>query len=380
MSVLCGQWNRNLSNSRNRFQLPDAVPAIPRLPRLIAVTADRPSRRAPRIDDVAERAGVSKATVSRVLNGSRSVAPDKEARVRRAAQELGYEPFGPAQALRQQRVRVWAVIIADIENPFFTSMVRGIEDVAYGEGYRLVLCNSDGDVNKEAGYLDIAIRERMAGVVIAAASNTDSHIERLVAEGIPAVAVDRRLDGPRVDSVVVDNATGAAEATRHLIEGGSRRVACIAGPPIVSTSNERLSGYRDGLRSAGVSYDRALVRRADYREDGGYKAARSLLALDDRPDALFVTNNLMTVGALRAIRDADLRIPRDIAVVGFDDSPLAELMHPRLTVVAQPTYEIGRTAAELLADRAAPRSPKDIVLMPRLVVRESSQWRRSRRS
>jgi LacI family transcriptional regulator len=337
------------------------------------VGSEPSTRRSATIDDVARRAGVSKATVSRVLNGSRSVAPDKEQRVRLAVEELRYEPFGPAQALRQQRVRVWAVVIADIENPFFTSMVRGIEDVAYGEGYRLVLGNSDGDVDKEAGYLDIAIRERMAGVVIAAASTTESHIERLVAEGIPTVAVDRRLEGPRVDSVVVDNATGAEEATRHLLDVGWRRVACIAGPPTVSTSNERLAGYRAGLRAAGAGFDRVLVRRADYREEGGYKATRALLELDDPPDALFVTNNLMTVGALRAIRDRNLRIPRDIGIVGFDDSPLAELMHPAITVVAQPTYEIGRTAGELLADGAVPRSPKDIVLMPRLVVRDSSR-------
>lgn len=316
---------------------------------------------------------MSKATVSRVLNGSRSVAADKAERVRRAAGELNYEPFGPAQALRQQRVRVWAVIIADIENPFFTSMVRGVEDVAYSEGYRLVLCNSDGEVAKETGYLDIAIRERMAGVIIAAASNSESHIERLAAEGIPVVAVDRRLDGARVDSVVVDNVAGAAEATRHLLDGGWRRVACIVGPSTVSTSNERLAGYRAGLRAAGVPFDRALVRRADYREAGGYKAARALLEADEPPDALFVANNLMTVGALRAIRDRGLRIPRDVAIVGFDDSPVAELMHPQVTVVAQPTYEIGRTAAELLVDPAAARSPRDIVLAPRLIVRESSR-------
>ena len=149
----------------------------------------------------------------------------------------------------------------------------------------------------------------------------------------------------------------------------------------MSTSNERLAGYRAGLREAGVAFERALVRRADYREEGGYKAARTLLELDRRPDALFVTNNLMTVGALRAIRDAGLRIPCDIGIVGFDDSPLAELMHPRITVVAQPTYEVGRTAGELLVDAATRRSPKDIVLMPRLVVRESSQpLRTGRRS
>jgi LacI family transcriptional regulator len=325
------------------------------------------------IGDVADLAGVSKATVSRVLNSSRAVAPDKAEAVRAAIAKLHYAPFGPAQALRQTRVRIWAVIIADIENPFFTSVVRGIEDVAHANGYRLVLCNSDGDVEKEASYLDIAIRERMSGVVIAAASTTGSHIDRLLDDGIPVVAIDRRLEGADVDAVVVDNHAGACAATLHLIEAGYRRIGCIVGPGEVSTSAERLNGYRTALRLAGHRYDKTLVRRADYRELGAYKAASGLLQLADPPDALFVANNLMTVGAIRAIHANGLSIPDDIGLVGFDDSPLAEMLRPTVTVVAQPVHEIGRTAAELLLDAHADRPARDVVLAPRLVERESSR-------
>ena len=323
------------------------------------------------IADVARRARVSPAKVSRVVNGTKRVAPEVEARVREAIAELRYEPFGPARALRQQRVRVCAVIIADIENPFFTSVVRGIEDVAYAEGYRLVLCNSDEDVTKEREYLDIALRERMAGVVIAAASTSESKMDRVREAGTPVVAIDREVETADIDAVMVDNRAGGLAATQHLLDNGWRRVGCVVGPSRISTSNERLDGYRMALSQRGVTFDRSLVRRADFREDGGYKATRALLELDDPPDALFVANNLMTLGALHAIQDAGLRVPDDLGIVGFDDSPAADLMRPRLTVVAQPTYQIGRVAGQLLLT-PQPDTPRHEVLSPQLIVRESS--------
>jgi LacI family transcriptional regulator len=328
------------------------------------------------ISDVARLAGVSAATVSRVFNNTSSVSPDKEQRVRRAVAELDYQPFGPAQALRRQQVRVWAVVIADIENPFFTSVVRGIEDLAYAHGYRLVLCNSDEDIAKEAGYIDIAIRERMSGVVIAVASTSESHLDRLTREGIPVVAIDRRSDDGGIDTVLVDNVRGGHDATAHLLAGGYRRVGCVLGPSRLSTSNERLVGYRAALKDAGVRFDRSLVRRADFREAGGYTATRALMEATDPPDALFIANNLMTLGALHAIQDLGLRVPDDIGVVGFDDSPAADLMRPRLSVVAQPTHEIGRVAGELLLDASSRHEPHDTVLAPTLIVRDSSVPRR----
>jgi LacI family transcriptional regulator len=324
------------------------------------------------ISDVARLAGVSAATVSRVFNNTSSVSPDKEERVRRAVAELDYQPFGPAQALRRQQVRVWAVVVADIENPFFTSVVRGIEDLAYAHGYRLVLCNSDEDIAKEAGYIDIAIRERMSGVVIAVASTSESHLDRLTQEGIPVVAIDRRSGGGGVDTVLVDNVSGGREATAHLLAGGYRRVGCVLGPSRLSTSNERLVGYRAALKDAGVRFDRSLVGRADFREEGGYTATRALMEATNPPDALFVANNLMTLGALHAIQDLGLRVPDDIGVVGFDDSPAAGLMRPRLSVVAQPTHEIGRVAGELLLDASSRHEPHHTVLAPTLIVRDSS--------
>jgi len=328
----------------------------------------------PKIGDVARAAGVSPATVSRVLNGTGTVAPERAAAVHRAARDLGYTPSGPARALRQQRARVWAAIIADIENPFFTAMVRGIEDVARTEGHRLVLCNSDEDVDKEAAYIDIALAEQMAGVVIAVASDKESRLDALLDRGVPVVAVDRlpRQRADELDSVVVDNVLGARLATEHLIDGGAHRIACITGPSRVSTARERLIGYQQALRGRGHPTPGELVRRADFKEDGGYAATRALLATRPRPDALFVANNLMTLGALRAITEAGLQVPHDVRLVGFDDAPWTALVSPALTAVAQPIYEIGRRAAQLLSTAAPDLPARHVVLPPTLQVRASS--------
>jgi LacI family transcriptional regulator len=327
-----------------------------------------------KIGDVAQRAGVSPATVSRVLNGSGAVSAERAARVRQAARDLGYTPSGPARALRQQRARVWAAIIADIENPFFTAMVRGMEDVARVEGHRLVLCNSDEDLEKEASYLDIAVAEQMAGVAIAVASDKDSRLDVLLERGIPVVAVDRRpkRHEDEVDSVMVDNVLGARQATEHLLAAGARRIACITGPARASTASERATGYQRALKAAGRPVDPDLLRRADFREEGAYAAARTLLATRRRPDAMFVANNLMTLGALRAIREAGLRVPEDVLLVGFDDAPWTALMSPSLTVVAQPTYDLGHHAARLLATASTDLPARHVVLSPTLVVRQST--------
>jgi LacI family transcriptional regulator len=324
------------------------------------------------IADVARAAEVSPATVSRVLNGTSAVSEARAARVREAAERLGYRPFEPARALRRQRTQVWAAIIADIENPFFTAMVRGIEDVARAEGFRLVLCNSDEDLDKEAAYIDVVIAERMSGLVIAVASTDDSSLQPLLDRGVPIVAVDRRPLDERVDSVVVDNRAGAADATEHLLANGWQRVACITGPTRVDTANQRLDGYRDALRARGIPIDRSLVRRADYKEDGGYRATSSLLESAEPPDAVFVANNPMAVGALRSFADHGRTAPDDIGLVAFDDSPWTTLTKPSLSVVAQPAYEIGQSAARLLSTADPDHPARHLELSPTLVVRESS--------
>jgi LacI family transcriptional regulator, galactose operon repressor len=333
--------------------------------------------RVTKITDVARAADTSPATVSRVMNGSGGVSAALSARVFKAARDLGYVPDGSARALRRQHASVWAAIVSDIENPFFTAVVRGIEDVARQANHRLVLCNSDEDLEREAAYIDVALAERMAGVVIAVASDKESNLGPLIERRVPVVAVDRTA-GRDIDAVVVDNRLGAEDATRHMIDHGSCRVACITGPARVNTATARLDGYRRALVAAGLPVNEELIQRADYKESGGHQAALSLLTSRTPPDALFVANNPMAAGALRAIRELGLIIPNDVALVAFDDSPWTTLTNPQLSVVAQPAYEIGRVAAELLSTAGDHRSARTIVLSPRLIVRESSMRQHAR--
>ncbi|TLW91651.1 LacI family transcriptional regulator [Saccharomonospora piscinae] len=325
------------------------------------------------IYDVARHAEVSVATVSRVLNGS-SVDPAMAERVTQAVTALRYRPNLVARNLRTRRTRLWAVIISDVRNPFFTDMVRGIEDVASAEGYSVVLCNSDEDAAKEADYVDVALAERMAGVILSPSSGRTTHINSLVGAGCPVVLVDRELGGVRADAVLTDNEQGAALATRHLVEQGFERIACVTGPQEYSTAAQRLRGYRAALAEAGRDEDESLVRFADFREPGGHAAMTSLLDSPMRPDAVFAANNLMTIGVLRCLAEHALSVPADVGVVGFDELPWAEFARPTITTVGQPTYDEGRAAAEALARRigSPDTEPTRTVLSTSLNVRESS--------
>lgn len=325
------------------------------------------------IRDVAAAAGVSPATVSRVLNERVEVATDLRERVIAAVTELGYRPNGPARSLRKRATTVLGIIITDVQNPFFTSMVRGIEDAAQRAGYSVVLANSDEDQDKQQRYLEVAAAEQLAGVVLAPAHQSTRGLDVVVGQGIPVVTVDRRLRGAAVDSVLVNNHKAARDATEHLIERGRRRVGFVAGLLDTTTGARRLAGYKAALKHAGIPLDEKLIAEADFRLEGGYEATKKLLERA-RPDAVFASNNLMTIGALQAIAEAGVAIPDDVAVVGFDDISWATALRPPLTAVRQPTYEIGQRAAELLLDRVRgdPAPRRNIVFHAELVVRGSS--------
>jgi LacI family transcriptional regulator len=266
------------------------------------------------------------------------------------------------------------VIISDINNPFFTALVRGIEDVAQAAGFSVVLCNSDEDVKKEAAYISAVVSERMAGVIISPASERSTDLDLLLQTRTPVVTIDRSVRGVHVDSVCVDNAHGAEVATGHLLSGGYERVACITGPRRATTASQRLKGYQRAYRGAGLAVDPQLVRHADFREKGGYEAMASLLAMPEPPGAVFVSNNLMTVGALECLADMRITIPDEVGIVGFDDIPWAQLIRPSLSVVKQPTYEVGQTAGHLLTQRIAQpdRPPLTVTLSTTLSIAASS--------
>ena len=237
------------------------------------------------IRDVARLAGVSPATVSRVLNNNPEVNGAYRERVKDAIAQLDYRPNGLARNLRRRATMVIGVIISDIANPFFTAMVRAVEDVAQAAGYSAVLANADEDVAKEVRYLEVAAAERMAGVVLSPASSKSTRIDLLAECGIPVVTVDRRLQTADVDSVVVTNRRAARQATEHLLAEGCRRIAFIAGPTETSTAADRLTGYRQALRAGGRPDDDSLVVSGGFRIEGGHQATAELLG---RPRCLAV--------------------------------------------------------------------------------------------
>lgn len=304
------------------------------------------------IRDVAERAGVSVATVSHVINGTRKVAPDTAERVRRAMEELDYQPNAVAQSLRTRTTHVIGVLVSDITNPFFATLVRGAEDAAVAAGYSVIVCNSDEDLSKEDSYVRLLLRRRMDGLLIAPVRDGASPaVQELAKRRMPFVFIDRKAAGVSVDAVLSDNVGGAYRATRHLIERGHRRIGIVLGIPGATTTEERFAGYRQALQEAGIPFSEDLVAWGGYRIEGGRQAAVQLLSRPDPPTAIFSTNNQMTVGVLQELFLRHIPIPAKVAVVGFDDLDWAEMVIPPITVVAQNPYEIGRCAFKLLFAR-----------------------------
>jgi DNA-binding LacI/PurR family transcriptional regulator len=327
------------------------------------------------LKDVARAAGVSAATVSRVLAGSALVSEETRARVQQAVSALGYKPNRVAQRLRSTtgHASLIGLIVPDIQNPFFAEMVRGVERVAERQGYMVFIGNSDEDAVRERRLLDLMRAESVAGIILPASSDIAQAVTELAAGGLPIVCVDRRVPRVALDTVIADNVHGARMAVDHLLRIGHRRVGYVGGRPELSTSRERLQGYQQALEEHGVPFDASLVREGDSRQAGGRQMTADLLRLPQPPTALLVGNNLMTLGALETIHLMGLRIPDDVAIVGYDDIPWALAFHPPLTAVRQPADEIGQRAAELLLQRIdnPKRSTSIVMLQPELVVRQS---------
>jgi len=326
-----------------------------------------------KIEDVAQRAGVSTATVSRVLSGKPYVSEELRTRVLTAAHDLDYRPSRVARSLREQRSRILGLIISDIQNPFFTAIVRAVEDGAHATGHAVFLCNTDEDEAKETLYIDLMLAEHVAGVILSSTTGRNPAYNHLLQAGIPVVAIDRRVYNVPLDTVLVDNIDATRRAVEHLIAQGHRRIGAIVGHLTSSTGEERLRGYTDALMVHGIPVSDALIRIGTPRAPVGYTAMNELLALPDPPTAVFTGNNLLTAGALRSLFDAGLRVPEDVAVAAFDDMEWAIFIQPALTMVAQPTYEIGRIAVELLQKRIRdPRRPPEEVILPARVITRSA--------
>lgn len=330
------------------------------------------------IQDVARRAGVSIATVSRVLNGTARVNADVTARVQAAIGELHYQPSRAARTLRANRSAIIGLLISDIQNPFFTTLVRSIEDVVQRNGYSLILCNSDENPQKEREYVEVLCAEHIAGAIVVPTRERTQTLRPFHEHQIPIVALDRRVEDGVTDAVLVDNEQGAYEAVRHLIANGYRRIGMIMGPENTTTGRGRRDGCRRALAEAGLPLDPQCERFGTFKAASGRELAADLLNLAEPIDALFVGNNLMTLGALEALHERNMWFPRDIAVVGFDEMPWAALSAISLTTVNQPVYELGSTAALRLFQHLQSPTPltrQEIILTPTLQVRDSSRPR-----
>jgi LacI family transcriptional regulator len=325
-------------------------------------------------EDIARLASVSVATVSRVLNSSPKVAPATRRRVLRVMDELGYAPNNLARNLRARALRVFGLLIPDIRNPVYTALQRGVEDVARASGYFVLLANTDEQPIRQADYLRMLLAERVAGVILVSAGGADlDPVHALLRVGIPVIALDRPLEGIDIDTIQPDRPRGVALAMDHLFAHGHQRIGLLNGPAGLASAIQRADSYRSALSARGIAHRPEWEVAGDFRESGGYDAARILLGAADRPSALLVANNLMALGTMRAAAELAVRVPRDLALIAFDDTEWAPFLAPPLTTVAHPTHELGRMAAELLERRLAdPHRPCVTVLLPpRLMVRDS---------
>ncbi len=327
----------------------------------------------PNILEVAKLAGVSPATVSRVLHNYPHIRAELRAKVLNAIAQLGYEPNRVAQRLRATHSHLIGMIVTDITNPFFNTIMASIENVFFNKGFSLLMSNTASDPEKELAYLSMMENEGVAGLVIATTSENVDAVATLADKGLPIVIIDRRMTKGRVDMVLSDNVAGACSGVEHLIKLGHKRIGHIGGPLRLTSGRERYQGYQQAMREAALPIEEGWVRFGNHKHQSGYEQTLELLKSNPALTALFIENNMMTLGALNAIHDLNLRIPDDIAIVGFDDMPWAVSLNPPLTTVAQATYDIGTQVATRLLERIEQPDlpPRTDIVPTTLVVRES---------
>lgn len=325
------------------------------------------------IQDVAKAAGVSVATVSRVINNSPSVSGNTRDTVMEAIQKLNYQPNLLGRNLRRTETRLVLVLLPSIANPFYARVVKGIEDVAHKNGYNILLCNTDAEQNRERIYLDL-LKSRLADGVVFLAPELSQEELTGIGRNYPVVQCCEYKEGAMVSRVSIDNFGAAYKAVRHLTGLGHRRIAMISARNNFLSTLRRQEGYRQALMDAGLERDETLIRFGDYGFNSGLRAANQLLALKERPTAIFSISDIMAIGAIRAARECGLCVPDDLAVMGFDNISFASMNHPKLTTISQPKYELGCVAMELLLSqiRAEMKEPQEVFLENELIIREST--------
>ena len=327
------------------------------------------------IHDVAKRAGVAPITVSRVINNTGYISPETRQIVNEAIAELGYVPNVLARSLRSKRTNTIALVLTDITNPFFTIMARGVEDTASDAGFNVIFCNTDESEDKEKKYIQLLLQKQVDGILLVPAKSTSKSVDYILEQETPVVVLDRRVSNNLVDVVRCDSEGGAYQLVKLLLDLGHRRIVMLNGSVDVSTSEDRLSGYKRAMQEAGAQAEE-LFYYGTFTQASGYELARQAMAQTPRPTAIFAANNLIAIGALWALQDMGLKVPEEIAVVSFDDLPQNLVAYPFLTVATQPAYEMSKKATELLIARlngkVAENDCQSIILPVELITRTSS--------
>jgi DNA-binding LacI/PurR family transcriptional regulator len=333
------------------------------------------------IKDIAKALGVSTSTVSRALRDSYEISPETKQLVLDCAEKLNYHPNPIALSLKEKRSRSIGVVVCEIANNFFSQIINGIESISYDRGYNVIISQSHESYEREVMDLRYLASRSVDGLLISVSTETNdiSHLKALHEKGLPIVFFDRITEEINTHSVIIDNFKGAYEATEHLVQNGYKHIAAIANSEFLSITTERLAGYREALLAHGIEPDDSYIKHCFY---GGMifseieEAVNRLMTLRTKPDAIFTMSDKLTSGCLKTLNRRGIRVPDDIALVGFSNSDIAELISPPLTVVRQPAYEIGRDATELLLQLIESKRPikqfEKRVLTPELQIRESS--------
>jgi len=325
------------------------------------------------IHDVAKLAKVSIATVSRVSSNKEGVNEDTKARVLEAMAKLGYRPNSAARTLRMSKSNIIIVLMVNIKNSFFSEFIRGIEEIARKSGYYILIGSTDGDPEKEKEYIDLIQESRVDGVILTTAGVLDESTIKKISETSPMVLTFDYVPSQQIPSISIDNESASRKITNHLIDLGHTRIAHITGNMGRLQSQTRLYGYKQALSQHSIPVDEALIQEGGYLFEDGYLAAQKLLSFDNLPTAIYGGNDNVAIGALKAAHEAGLRVPEDIAIVGFDNVDIASYVTPGLTTIHQPRYEIGKRAMELLLKKIDNEEIDHghIILEDELIIRES---------
>lgn len=325
------------------------------------------------VRDVAARAGVSVTTVSHVINGTRRVSDNTKANVERAIRALSYRSNLLARGLRSRRTSTLGMVMPDISNPFFSEIGRAIEDIGYKLGYSVVLCDSYGSIQREINYVNVLLAKRVDGLLVISTGDNAKVLDLAERGGVPIVVVDRDVNRPTVDTVLLDNKLGGALAARHLLGLGHRRVACIAGPSDVASNAQRVAGFLGAIHQCRHACCVKIVR-GDFNFQRAARATNELLKDGRQFTAIFATNDIMAVAAIAVLRRAGIDVPIDVSIVGFDNIPIVNEMYPAVTTIGQPVKDLANAAVTALLARVSDHSrrPSRVVLKPVLVTREST--------